>query len=81
MNLTEKLRSCPVLYLITTEDQLEGFTRIPPKDYIYSVGVTLDYAPEEKKWIASYSDFYESEYCENPEEAVDSLMKKIQRIQ
>lgn len=48
MNLTEKLRSCPVLYLITTEDQLEGFTRIPPKDYIYSVGVTLDYAPEEK---------------------------------
>lgn len=81
MNLSEQLKNCPVLYLVTTEDLLEGFTKIPPKDYIYSIGITLDYAPEENKWVASYSDFYESEYCETPEEAIANLMEKIKNIQ
>lgn len=46
-------------------------------NYEYAVGVTLDFLPEERTWIASYSDFVESEPMLNPEDAVEDLQKKL----
>ena len=75
-DLKELLQSCPVLYPSTREG--EGDVLVTQDDnYEYAVGVTLDFLPEERTWIASYSDFVESEPMLNPEDAVEDLQKKL----
>lgn len=75
-NLKELLQSCPVLYPSTREG--EGDVLVTQDDnYEYAVGVTLDYLPEDRRWVASYSDFIESTPTSDPEAAVVDLQNKM----
>lgn len=75
-NLKELLQSCPVLYPSTREG--EGDVLVTQDDnYEYAVGVTLDYLPEDCRWVASYSDFIESTPTSDPEAAVVDLQNKL----
>lgn len=75
-NLTDLLLQCPILYPSTRDG--EGDVLVAHNDdYEYAVGVTLDLIPEDYKWVASYSDFIESEPMPGPEAAVEDLQNKL----
>lgn len=76
MNLTDLLLSCPVLYP-STKDGEGNILVTDDQDNDYSVGVTLDYLPEDHKWVASYSDFIESTPTSDPKAAVVDLQNKL----
>jgi len=65
-SIGEILESLPILYLSVDETTNSQTAIYVPKDaptpegYTYSVGVTLDYLPEDQVWAASYSDFIET---------------------
>lgn len=79
--LEDLLNQCPVLYVQHNEgDGEDSLTLTPPEDYDYSVGVTLDYIPEDKKWVGSYADYLESPACDTPAEAIKDLIGRLPRV-
>lgn len=78
--LEDLLKQCPVLYVQHDEEDGEDtLTLTPPEDYDYSIGVTLDYIPEDKEWVGSYADYLESRACDTPNEAIEDLIEQIHK--
>lgn len=79
--LSALLTSFPVLYVspnAESEDQ-DYLTKDIPANYEYSIGVTLDYLPEENSWVASYSDIIVGESQPTPTAALSALQDELKK--
>lgn len=80
--MEDLLISMPILYITVNEADDSQSSKFvykgekEPENYTYSVGVTLDYLPEDNIWVASYSDLLEAPGT-TPKSALEALRERI----
>lgn len=80
--MKDLLLKMPILYITVNKiDDSQSYKFVnkgeaEPEDYTYSVGITLDFLPEDNIWVASYSDLFEAPGA-TPELALKALKERL----